>query len=432
MTDEYTPLIIGEPLPMPNSRLRDVNEQLTLTAIKAQQSAEESSKSYQEQNQVLVKKQQELHNLVCLLTLTEQRERAHLAGELHDYLAQMLALGRMKIGIARPHLTADQPILTKLIQDIDDIFARSLVYTRTLMAELSPPVLQELGLPIALKWLAEQMSKHNLTVDVYLSQETVSITEEKEVLLFQSVRELLINIVKHAKVARAIVSLMVDEQNCLRLVVQDAGLGFDPASLESKPAGEHFGLASIRERMHTMDGWLEMQSAPGRGTTIILGLPLNQPIESEHAYTPSTIRRSGVTRVKKGTALHRVLLVDDHTMVRQGLRTILESYPEMRVIGEAGNGLEAVAMAAELMPDVILMDVNMPEMDGIQATKQIKATQAKAIILGLSMNDSTQIMQAMMEAGAVAFLSKEATADELHEAIVAGAPCKDGQIGTVS
>ena len=366
MTDEHRPRSTGAPFPMPDDRLRDANEQLTLTAIEAQACAEEVSQRYQEQNHVLIKKQQELRGLVSQLTLTEQRERKHLAGELHDYLAQMLVLGRMKIGLARPHLETADPLMITLIQELEEIFTQSLTYTRTLLAELNPPVLQELGLPMALKWLAEQMPKHNLTVDVHLSQETVSISEEQEVLLFQSVRELLINVVKHAGVTRAAVSLTVDEHEHLRLVVQDAGRGFSPALLEAKPAGEHFGLASIRERMHTMDGWLEAHSAPGRGTTIILGLPLKPTSVPEVARTAATIRHSRVTR----TGLRRVLLVDDHAMIREGLRTMLDSYPDVSVIGEAGNGLEAVAMAAELMPDVILMDVNMPKMNGIEATNR--------------------------------------------------------------
>ena len=171
-----------------------------------------------------------------------------------------------------------------------------------------------------------------------------------------------------------------------------------------------------------MDGWLEAHSAPGRGTTIILGLPLKPTIEPELARTAATIRRSPVTRIDKGIAIRRVLLVDDHTMVREGLRAILDSYPDLSVIGQAGNGLEAVAMAAELMPDVIVMDVNMPKMDGIQATKQIKAAQPKAIVIGLSVNNTTQNMQTMKAAGAAAFISKEAAVNELHDAIVALSP----------
>lgn len=112
-------------------------------------------------------------------------------------------------------------------------------------------------------------------------------------------------------------------------------------------------------------------------------------------------------------------------MVRQGLRTILDGYEDVTVIGEAGNGTEAVSMAADLNPDVIVMDINMPKMDGIEATKQIKAAQPETIVIGLS-NTSPQVTEAMKLAGAAAFVSKEAAAEELHGTIAVLIPMPKG------
>ncbi len=118
----------------------------------------------------------------------------------------------------------------------------------------------------------------------------------------------------------------------------------------------------------------------------------------------------------------RVLLVDDHAMVRQGLRTILDRYPDLTIVGEAANGLEAVTMAAELMPDVILMDIKLPLMDGIEATKRIKAAQPGVVVIGLSVNNSAQRIRAMKDAGAATFISKDAVVEQLHDTIAALAP----------
>jgi signal transduction histidine kinase len=214
-----------------------------------------------------------LRALASELTLAEQRERKKLAAELHDYLAQMLALGRMKVAQLRPRLAA-APDAAGPLQEIDELFKSALAYTRSLMAKLSPPVLDELGLPAALQWLAEQMPLHGLTVDVRLAVEKVPLPDDQAVLLFQSVRELLINVAKHAGTDRASVELRLDEAGRLQVTVEDAGRGFDAAAVETKSNGEHFGLFSVRERMDDMGGWLSVTSAPGRGTTVMLTLPL--------------------------------------------------------------------------------------------------------------------------------------------------------------
>ena len=80
----------------------------------------------------------------------------------------------------------------------------------------------------------------------------------------------------------------------------------------------------------------------------------------------------------------RVLLVDDHAMVRQGLRTVLDSYADIEVVGEAWNGEEAVAGTDRLRPAVVVMDINMPKMNGIEATRLIKARHPDIIVIGLS------------------------------------------------
>src|SRR5215213_1946908 len=166
----------------------------------------------EERTSEVVASHHRLRALASELTLAEQRERKRLASELHDYLAQMLALGRMKISQFRPKLTAAAPDLTEPLKEIDDLFKNALTYTRSLMSKLSPPVLDELGLPAALTWLAGQMPLHGVSVDVRLKREKVPLPDDQAVLLFQSVRELLINVAKHAAIDRATVTLDIDEE----------------------------------------------------------------------------------------------------------------------------------------------------------------------------------------------------------------------------
>lgn len=364
-----------------------------------------------------------LRALASELTLAEQRERKRLAGELHDYLAQMLALGRMKIAQLRPALAAGLPGLVQPVREVDDLFKNALTYTRSLMAKLSPPVLDELGLPAALNWLADQMPLHGLAVEVRLEQDQVSLPDEQAVLLFQSVRELLINVAKHAGTDRATVSMSIDDDAGLRIRVQDTGRGFDLAVLDTKSGGERFGLLSVQERMEAMGGSLHVKTAPGQGTTMTLTLPLAPSAEcsvlnagrSEAAPSGLKTQRQALQQRAKV----RVLLVDDHVMVRQGLKALLEGFPNISVVSEAGDGQEAVAAAAQCDPDIVLMDINMPWMDGIEATKRIKQDWPEIVVIGLSVNNSPQIIEAMKSAGAAGFVAKDAAAEQLYDAIVA-------------
>jgi signal transduction histidine kinase len=225
--------------------------------------------------QRLVDKEQMLRGLISELAGTEQRERRHLADELHDYLAQLLTAAKMKLRRAQEGVKQESwSEADRYLSETDDALKKSLVYTRTLMAELSPRELLESGLPAALRWLAGQMPKHGLEVAVSTSCESLPLSKEHVIMLFQSVRELLTNVAKHASVTQARLSLSVTAEHTLLITVEDDGRGFTPSTLVPNGAGEHFGLPSIRERMILLGGSLNVESRPGHGTRITLSVPL--------------------------------------------------------------------------------------------------------------------------------------------------------------
>ena len=113
----------------------------------------------------------------------------------------------------------------------------------------------------------------------------------------------------------------------------------------------------------------------------------------------------------------RVLIVDDHVMVRQGLRAVLQSYPNIDVVGEAGNGEEALSSVAKLQPTIVVMDISMPSLDGIGATRLIKTQYPQIAVLGLSVNAPSYHVDAMLKAGAFDVITKEKAVDELYSAI---------------
>ncbi|HEU4683336.1 MAG TPA: response regulator transcription factor [Nitrospira sp.] len=114
----------------------------------------------------------------------------------------------------------------------------------------------------------------------------------------------------------------------------------------------------------------------------------------------------------------RVLLVDDHAMVRQGLRAILATYPNFEVVGEASNGEEALRSVQRLSPSVVVMDINMPRLNGIEATIKIKQTYPHIVVVGISVNAATENQYAMRAAGATTVISKEAAVDQLYDEIM--------------
>lgn len=116
----------------------------------------------------------------------------------------------------------------------------------------------------------------------------------------------------------------------------------------------------------------------------------------------------------------RVLIADDHTLLRQGLRKIIESEENLVVVGEAGTGDEVVARARELSPDVVLMDINMPGLSAVEATRAVKQANPRTEIIVLTMYDNWEYIVEMVKAGAVGYILKDVEVDELVKAIQAG------------
>ena len=409
-------------------------EQLRKIAVELEQRVSERT-------QELRDSQLRLRDLATELTLTEQRERRRLAGDLHDYLAQLLVLVRIKIRQASAHVKEVGP--TSLLMEADRAIIDSLNYTRSLVAELAPPALQEFGLLEGFGWLAEQMQNHGLTVTVNKNIQHVVLDDDQAVLVFQSTRELLFNVLKHAGINQAEVTIDKNADGHLVVRVKDEGCGFNPDEMiVQNDERKRFGLFSVRERTEAMGGRLEVTSASNQGTCATLIVPY-WPARPNSATRPVPPSPSNATEMPTGnTSLSsaerrdlgegifptgsdpgrgkvlRILLADDHAMVRQGLRSILEAYRDISVIGEAVDGEEAVERAGVLAPDVIVMDVNMPKMDGIEATRRVKAKWPGIIVVGLSVSTRAQVESLLMEAGASRYVSKEAAGDQLYGAIL--------------
>lgn len=397
------------------------------------QRIEEELRQHREQLEELVQQRtKQLRALTAELAQTEHRERRRMAQLLHDHLQQLLVAVRVRMLMLRRG--AADPASAEMHQAVVDLLDQCLAESRSLTLELSPPVLYDAGLAPALHWLARWMQeKHGFTVEVH-AQEGLEIAEEgARVFLFEAVRELLFNAVKHAHTDRAQVTITQTTPEMLQIEVRDDGIGFDPACLDSQTTSGAFGLFNIRERLRFLGGRLEIQARRGAGTRVLLtvprrtDLPLRPPLIAAPGApatqeTPAAPALAGEEELPRDAGEPiRLLLVDDHPILRKGLADLVRIRPEVVVVGEAGDGQEAVDLALLLKPDVILMDITMPRMDGIEATRRITAALDHVRVIGLSMHEGEEMATAMRGAGAVGYMTKGGDPDALIAAILT--PC---------
>lgn len=368
-----------------------------------------------------------LQSLAAELASAEQRERKRLAALLHDDLQQLLVAAGMQLGTIPRRL--DDEVGNRAIAQATKWIGQAAHAARDLTRQLRPPALYEDGLIPALHWLASEMNeRHRLKVIVDGGATARTLSDDIKALLFECVREMLFNAAKYAGVDHAIVTV-TEQRNRLRIVVSDSGCGFDIETLSTPRHGGRFGLFSIRERLIALGGELTIESAPGKGTRIELEAPLpamESPGISAGRMPPLT---PTVAHLEARTAVAtdqrtRVLVVDDHPMVREGIASILDADRRLVVSDQAADGIEAIQAMERHQPDVVLMDVNMPRMNGIEATREIRQRWPDTRIIGLSVQDDETTAKSMLDAGASVFVSKSGDSERMIAAILSLAPRK--------
>lgn len=364
----------------------------------------------------------QLQELAVELTWAEDKERHRLAELLHDDLQQLLVGAKMKLRAASARLD-EKETAGQTIAEVSQLLDDSVRKTRSLSHELSSPVLDHGGLIEGLGWLARQMErKFQLRVQIDASPSSEPRSETLRLFLYRAIEEMLLNVVKHAGVRVAGVRLRRSGSRIAAFVV-DAGAGFQLSGIRLQGGtGGGFGLFSIRERVQFLGGRMRISSRPGLGSCVAIALPddaaqvqqvtENPPVTTVPSHLPLEHRAGRSAKVHL-----RVVVADDHKVLRDGLAALLAEEADIEVVGEASNGREAVTLAARLGPDVIIMDVAMPGMDGIAATREISARFPGIRVIGLSMFDEVDMAQTMLDAGAEVFLPKAGPAEALLAAI---------------
>lgn len=369
----------------------------------------------------------QLRILAAELTRAEESERRRISHTLHEQLQQLLVGVRMKLALL--HRKIGSEAAQPMFEEVHDLVNQAITETRLLTLELSPPVLYAGGLAAGLEWLAgHTKDRYGLSIEVHAEKAAEPIDEGVQLFLFHAVRELVLNIVKHARAESARIELTRASGKWLRLAVADTGVGLSPSQLEHLERSSGFGLFSIRERLKAMGGIFGVDSAPGQGTRITLELPARSVRRPKAAKGPGPASEAGAEGTAEGSLsasceeILRVLIADDHAVVRRGMAEFLSGHGRIEIVGEAANGREAIEMALELHPDIVLMDVTMPVMDGIEATRRIRQALPGVRVIGLSMHEEPAVAGAMYKAGAVAYLPKHSASEAVVSAILAQRP----------
>jgi signal transduction histidine kinase/ActR/RegA family two-component response regulator len=372
--------------------------------------------------QILEQRTSQLRSLAAELVRAEERERQRIGRVLHDQLQQLLAGARF--GLESLRSPGEQDLLAT-ISKIDGMLKGCLEVSRSLTTELSPPIQYDAEIGNVMDWLAAwARERFGLKVGVKRVEEVRVESLEMRMVIFRAVQELLFNVAKHSGVKEAEVSSrLLSEDSQVQVVVRDSGKGFDLAAIRiGGGATGGFGLFSLQERLEALGGSLTIESAPGKGSsfTITVRVTRSEPAASL-ARQPArrtkarTGERGGCSETASAAGRIRVLLVDDHLVVRQGLAMVLGGEPDIEIVGEASDGNSAVEMARKLRPDIVTMDVSLPGMNGLNATRIIHAELPETAIIGLSMFEDQG--SAMREAGATDYLLKTGASESLLAAI---------------
>ncbi len=329
--------------------------------------------------------EEELHLLSAHLLQVRDLERRHLARELHDTTAQHLAALTLNLANLKGLVPKTSEPIQALCGDCIELANQAAREIRTHSYLLHPPLLEVMGLAGAVEEYAEGFSaRSGIAVELEAPKDFGRLPEDMELALFRVVQESLANVFKHSGSARARIRF-TRQASSVTLEVQDMGQGIPAdklARIKGLKGGSGVGLAGMQERLRLLGGRLDIESV-----RVWHDSPRHRPARSTLIRTCGT---SLINHYPTTTPMNRlrILLADDHEMVRKGLRATIEAHRGWEICGEARTGREAVAKARELHPDIVVMDFAMPDLNGMEATRQIRAALPRTEVLILTMHDS--------------------------------------------
>jgi two-component system NarL family sensor kinase len=375
-----------------------------------------------ETNEALRVSEVSLRQLSARLLKLQDEERRRIARDLHDTTGQKIAVLSMTLDrLAKLVDTRKVDVKDALIES-RDVVGKIGEEIRTLSYLLHPPLLDECGLASAVLWYAEGFKKRSgIHLSVSIDEELVRLTTDAETALFRVLQESLTNVHRYSGSPSAEIRIFQSSSK-VHLEIVDHGKGVKAGMERPAFAGAPtlgVGIPGMRERIRQLGGQLEVEFS-NEGTRVHASLPMEGAAE-ESALQSNELFRDKENFQGNGrqrpVVRRRILIADDHEVMRRGLRGLVESQEEWSVCGEAIEGNEAISKTKELHPDLLILDVSMPGVSGIEAALQILKDDPNMKILFFTMYDSPQMMREISNVGAWGYVAKARAGNDLVDAV---------------
>lgn len=329
---------------------------------------------------------------------TVESERQRIARDLHDSTVQSLTSLTHKTELClklmdvdpircRLELTSQGKILKDIINEL-----RNMIYN------LRPMSFDDIGFNITVERALDKLRNSNnircnfkTSGDEYMVDSLVSLT------LLRVIQESCSNSIKHGHAKEINVSLKYEPKS-LTLTIKDDGDGFDTSAIPEFTRNDNsgFGLSMMKERIYLLSGKISISSRPGEGCIVKVIIPVNK-----EDYIMAI----------------NIMITDDHSMIREGLKNLLELDGDIKVIAEAENGEECLDKLKTFRPDVLLLDINMPKMNGLEVLKALKDRKSKVKVLVLTVHNETEYLMKAVDIGINGYVLKDSESAELKKAI---------------
>src|SRR5256714_6770567 len=355
----------------------------------------------------------------------------------HEHLVEMLSAILLQLNALQTVVHNDKPDLNAMrngLARMEQITREAIHEIRSSGDEIPLPELVGFTLVEALSHAVEETAERlRLSSRVVFSGDERHLPSYTERLLYRIGQEALYQVEQHinARKLRFTFSYGHDE---VQISIEDDGIL--PTGEEETPV-PHFRDAGdnrhtsgrnelstaygpyidLRHRVEHLGGSLEVSAQPEQGTRVHARVPYTAPNVGAQFIAPSATPSSAPVNEHPITEHIHVLVVDNQAVSRAGLRRLLESYPDLEVVGEAADGVQAVSETLELGPQVVVMDANLPNRQSLEALKQIKQLNLDSRVLLLSAQDREEFLYETLRAGADGYVLKDIAPDELAQAI---------------
>ena len=346
--------------------------------------------------------QEHLRHLTHKILTAQEDERREISRELHDEIAQTLTGINVRLANLKREAVLSSKGLKGKIAGTQRLVQKSVKIVHRFARKLRPALLDDLGLIPALNSFINGMSERtNLPIKLKTFPELQNLDVTKRTVFYRVAQEALTNVVRHAEAKLAQINFYeaaefrADGSQGQRQVLQRAIRSIVQRQ-EAPRSHRHAGARGDDRRF--------VQDRLGSGSW-------------DFGFRRNTLPSSHSVEGRKMKERITVLLAEDHVVVREGLRIMIEADEDIKVVGEAKTGREAVTMTKKYCPDVVVMDIAMPLLNGIQATQQILSEQPKTKVLVLSAHADPEYVDQLMALGVVGYLTKQTSAEMLARAV---------------